>query len=96
MINIVLISLITFFGLLSVVMFFVIMNLLRKNEKQEDILANYLQYLDSISKVIEVSDLQLKRLDEKGFFKSDDEIGFFFRNIQKIQTILNEFKIQNK
>jgi hypothetical protein len=96
MINIVLISLITFFGLLSVIMFFVIMNLLRKNEKQEDILANYLQYLDSISKVIEVSDLQLKRLDEKGFFKSDDEIGFFFRNIQKIQTILNEFKIQNK
>ena len=31
-------------------------NLLRKNEQQEDILAGYLDYLDRLSRVIEVSD----------------------------------------
>ncbi len=31
----------------------------------------------------------------KGSFKSDDEVGFFFQQIQNIQTILNAFIIKN-
>ena len=69
-------------------------NLLRKNEKQEDILASYLVYLDRISRVIEVSDNKLKDIDARGTFKSDDEIGFFFQAIKQLQDILNEFQLR--
>jgi hypothetical protein len=69
-------------------------NLLRKNEKQEDILASYLVYLDRISRVIEVSDSKLKDIDSRGTFKSDDEIGFFFQAVKQLQDILNEFQLR--
>ena len=69
-------------------------NLLRKNEKQEDILAGYLSYLDKISRIIEVSDKRLKDIDARGTFKSDDEVGFFFQAIKQLQDILNEFQLR--
>lgn len=80
-------------SVLVVILGFTTFNLLRKNEKQEDIVVGYLQYLDTLSKVVEISDKKLKDLDRKGTFKSDDEIGFFFESVQEIQKILNEFKI---
>ena len=69
-------------------------NLLRKFEKQEDILAGYLDYLDKISRVIEVSDEKLKQVDSRGTFESDDEVGFFFQQIKGLQNILNDFQIK--
>ena len=69
-------------------------NLLRKNERAEDIVVGYLIYLEKISKVIEISDEKLKKIDYKGSFKSDDEVGFFFEQIKKIQEILNDFKLK--
>jgi len=70
-------------------------NLLRKNEKQEDILTGYMIYLNKISKVIDESDKKLKEIDHRGSFKADDEIGFFFESIKSIQTILNSFNMKN-
>lgn len=71
-------------------------NLLRKNEKQEDVLMGYLEYLDRLSRVIEVSDKKLKEVDSKGTFESDDEVGFFFQQIKGLQEILNEFILEKK
>jgi len=68
-------------------------NLLRKQEKAEDLLISYLNYLDQLSKTIEISDKKLKELDIKGSFSSDDEVGFFFSSIKQIQEILNDFKV---
>lgn len=73
---------------------FTTFNMLRKNEKQEDILASYLMYLDRVSRVIELSDTRLQEIDAKGTFKSDDEVGFFFEQITQIQSILNEFQVK--
>jgi hypothetical protein len=70
-------------------------NLLKKNEKQEDILASYLLYMDQLSKIIEHSSERLKKIDTKGTFESDDEIGWFFEQIKVIQERLNNFKIEN-
>ena len=78
---------------LVVILGFTTFNLLRKNEKQEDILAEYLTYLDQLSRTIEASDKKLKEIDEKGTFKSDDEVGYFFKSVQSIQSILNDFKV---
>jgi hypothetical protein len=82
-------------SLMIVILGYTTFNLLRKNEKQEDILTGYMSYLNKISETIEISDKKLKEVDAKGSFKSDDEIGFFFQQIQSIQTILNSFIIKN-
>ena len=80
-------------GVLVVVLGFTTFNLLRKNEKQEDILAGYVTYLDQLSRIIELSDEKLKKIDERGIFKSDDEIGFMYEQIKELQRILSNFRI---
>jgi hypothetical protein len=54
-----------------------------------------MSYLNKISDVIEESEKKMMEVDAKGSFKSDDEVGFFFTQIQSIQTILNAFIIKN-
>ena len=78
-----------------VVLGFTTFNLLKKNERQEDILAGYMEYLSRISSIIELSDKKLKEIDHKGSFESDDEIGFFFQSIKQLQEALNAFQIKN-
>ena len=84
---------ISILGVLVVVLGFTTINLLRKNEKQEDILASYITYLDQLSRIIEVSDEKLKKIDERGIFKSDDEIGFMYEQIKELQRILSNFRV---
>ena len=91
------ITLIVFVCVLSVlvvILGFTTWNLMKKNERQEDILAEYLNYLDQLSKTIDTSDKKLKEIDRAGTFKSDDEVGYFFKSIQDIQDILNDFKLK--
>ena len=84
---------ISILGVLVVVLGFTTFNLLRKNEKQEDILAGYVTYLDQLSRIIEISDEKLKKIDERGIFKNDDEIGFMYSQIKDLQRILSNFRI---
>jgi|TARA_R110001592_G_scaffold280361_1_gene547741 hypothetical protein len=81
-------------AVIVVVLGFTTINLLKKNEKQEDILLGYLTYLDNISRLIEVSDEKIKNTDIKGSFEGDDEVGHFFKTIKDIQAILNDFNIK--
>jgi len=81
-------------SVLVVILGFTTFNLLRKNEKQEDILSEYMNYLDKLSRTIEASDKKLKEIDQAGTFKSDDEVGQFFKSVQQIQDILNDFKLK--
>ena len=81
-------------AVLVVILGFTTFNLLRKNEKQEDIVAGYLTYLDNLSRTIEISDKKLRELDRGGIFEKDDEVGVIFQSILKIQEILNEFNLR--
>lgn len=81
-------------SILVVVLGFTTFNLLRKNETAEDIVVGYLDYLDKLSRVIELTDKRLKTIDHKGTFKSDDEIGFFFEQVKQLQDILNDFQLR--
>jgi hypothetical protein len=87
------IVIISVLSVLVVAFGFTTFNLLRKNEKQEDILGGYIKYLDQLSRVIEVSDEKLKQIDEKGVFKNDDDIGFMYKQIKTLQEILSQFRI---
>jgi hypothetical protein len=84
---------ISILGVTVVILGFTTFNLLRKNEKQEDILTGYMEYLDQISKTIEFSDEKIKKIDSQGIFKSDDEIGFMYEQIKELQRILSNFRI---
>jgi hypothetical protein len=78
-----------------VILLYTTINLFIKNKKQEIILLQYLDYLDKISKVIELSDNKIKSMDSNEMFSSDDEIGTFFKTIKELQDILNSFDIKN-
>lgn len=70
---------------------FIIWNLLRKTEKAEDIIVYQQTYISKAIEVINFCDNELKKIDAKGTFKSDDEIGFFFTKIRGLQDLLNQF-----
>jgi hypothetical protein len=67
--------------------FFIIKNLVQKNEQLED-------FISKQSDAINACDQRLKQLDDKNIFYADDEIGFFFKEVQKIQEALNEFTLK--
>tara|TARA_B100000424_G_C22689404_1_gene376925 strand:- start:375 stop:629 length:255 start_codon:yes stop_codon:yes gene_type:complete len=65
---------------------FALRNLLVKNEKLEDFIAKQ-------SEAVNACDQRLKQIDSKGIFYADDEIGWFFEEVKKIQEALNEFTL---
>ena len=67
--------------------FFIIRNLIKKNEILEDFIAKQ-------SEAIKACDQRLQQVDNKGIFYADDEIGWFFHEVQKIQEALNEFTLK--
>jgi hypothetical protein len=69
-------------------------NLLRKNEKCEDIIKSYEEYMINLSTTIEESNKQLKKVDSKGTFEGDDEVGYFFKFLLSLQEQLNNFKVK--
>ena len=65
----------TFLGLVS---FYA----LRRINDYENIILN-------INNTVESIKLQLKTIDDKGTFESDDEVGFFFTEIKQLANELN-------
>ena len=74
--------------------FILIRNLTIRNEKQEDIIKEYEDFIIKQSEAIQACDQRLKQVDNKGIFYADDEIGWFFEEIKKIQSALNEFTLK--
>jgi predicted house-cleaning NTP pyrophosphatase (Maf/HAM1 superfamily) len=68
-------------------------NLLRKNEKAEDVINSYQTYIKDVSETIEFIDHRLEEIDKNGAFKSDDEVGFFFERVKMLHTALKSFKV---
>jgi hypothetical protein len=66
---------------------FIVRNLIIKNERLED-------FISKQSEAIIACDKRLKEIDDKGIFYADDQIGFFFKEVQKIQEALNEFTLK--
>ena len=80
------------FGTIS----YIIWNLLRKNERQEDIINTQNEYIQTISTIMTESNKKIKEIDSKQIFQSDDEIGWFFKGIKEIQDLINEYNINHK
>jgi peptidoglycan hydrolase CwlO-like protein len=78
--TIVLIILITIMG-------FALYNLLKKNEDLEDFIVKQ-------SDAINACNNRLKEIDDKNVFYADDQIGWFFDEVKKLQEALNEFTLK--
>ena len=81
-------------SILIVVLGIAIRNLLLKNERYEDITVAQQDYLLRISELIKDSKMHLQKLDEKGVFQSDDEVGYFFEQMKKVQEELDRYTLQ--
>tara|TARA_Y100000385_G_scaffold286001_1_gene347098 strand:- start:941 stop:1216 length:276 start_codon:yes stop_codon:yes gene_type:complete len=79
-------------GILVVTLGYTTFNLLRKNEKAEDIINSQSKFLENIMLQIDASQKRLEEIDQKGTFHGDDEIGWFFNEIKIIQNELSRFK----
>ena len=66
---------------------FAIRNVIKKNEELEDFIIKQSEAIDNCSR-------RLNQIDDKGFFIADDEIGWFFTEVKKIQEALNEFRLR--
>ena len=72
---------------------YVIYNLNRKVIKQEEILEYQVGYLRNVSYLIQESKIYVEQLDEKGAFRSDDEVGVFFNFMKEIQETINAYRL---
>ena len=69
------------------IMSFALINLVKKNEALED-------FITKQSEAVNECDKRLKEIDNKGVFYADDQIGWFFKEVLKIQEALNEFTLK--
>ena len=84
-------------GIISIVLWvatvvgYIIWNLNQKVIKLEQIATKQRVIIDSVTAIVEESNKQLHQVDLTEAFKADDQIGFFFRNLQNIQDSLNHY-----
>ena len=72
---------------LITIMSFALYNLLKKNEILED-------FITKQSDAINTCNSRLKEIDDKNVFYADDQIGWFFDEVKKLQEALNEFTLK--
>ena len=61
---------------------YIIWNLNTKQEILETWIEDFIQTIEKVN-------IELKQIDYLGSFESDDEVGFFFKEILNIQSILD-------
>jgi len=79
---------------LVVVLGFTTFNLLKKNERAEDVIVSYEKHINEIDEVIQFINKRVKEIDAKGAFSSDDEVGFFFERLKLLDELLKEYRLK--
>ena len=80
-------------GVVVLVLGYVVFNLNRKVIKQESIIEFQVGYLRNVAYLINESKIYVEQLDEKGTFRSDDEVGVFFDFMKEIQETINDYRL---
>ena len=65
----------------------------RKKGLEEDIIEYQVGYLRKVAYLINESKIYVEQLDEKGTFRSDDEVGVFFNFMKEIQETINDYRL---
>ena len=83
-------------AVLVVVFLYTTINLLFKNEKYEDLVEGYRVFILKFQQQVKESDKRIQEIDQKGTFSSDDEVGYFFNELKKIQDSLTNFRVEEQ
>ena len=70
---------------------FLIVRLANKNESLEELVLIQDETIISISNLVKDSDERIRVIDYRGSFETDDEIGFFFKNLKEINKTIVEY-----
>ena len=81
-------------SLLVVVLGYTTFNLLKKNEKAEDAIISYQEYINGLGSTVEFINKRIDEIDSRGTFKSDDEVGFFFDRLKMLSDMLRPYNIK--
>jgi hypothetical protein len=81
-------------SLLVVVLGYTTFNLLKKNEKAEDAIISYQEYINGLGSTVEFINKRIDEIDSRGTFKSDDEVGFFFDRLKMLNDMLRPYNIK--
>ena len=73
------------FCMFDVAMIYVIWNLITKQESLEDWVTDFINTIEKVQ-------TDLKKIDYKGYFESDDEVGAIFEQIKATINQLDRFK----
>ena len=85
---------ISILSVLVVVLGFTTFNLLKKNERAEDVIVSYEKHINEIDEVIQFINKRVQEIDAKGAFSSDDEVGFFFERLKLLDELLKEYRLK--
>ena len=80
-------------AILASVLGYTTWNLHRKVARQEEIIEYQVGYLRRGAYLISESKIYVEQLDEKGTFRSDDEVGVFFNFMKEIQDTINAYRL---
>lgn len=69
----------------------IIYNLLKKVEKYEEDILYKDEYFDKLSEMSSKAHSKLKEIDMNEAFESDDEVGFFFKNLKDMIVTLDVY-----
>ena len=83
--------LINIFVIISLIIGYIIWNLLKKVEKLESQITVQEKFLMDFYDLVKTSELKIREIDNKQLFQSDDEVGFFFTNLKTIQEALSDY-----
>jgi hypothetical protein len=77
--------------ILLAVIAFILRNYYIKNKKLTTIVEQQDVYIREVYNAIKYSEEKIKEIDSRQIFQSDDEVGFFFTNLKKLQELLSEY-----
>jgi hypothetical protein len=81
-------------SVLVVVLGYTTFNLLKKNEKAEDAIISYQEYINGLGSTVEFINKRIEEIDSRGTFKSDDEVGFFFERLKMLNDMLRPYNVK--
>ena len=73
------------FCMFDVAMIYVIWNLITKQESLEDWITDFINTIEKVQ-------MDVKKIDYKGYFEADDEVGQIFEQIKTTINQLDRFK----
>lgn len=69
--------------------------LFEASKGRDQIIDQYEKFIQTFSDNLSEIDNQLKIIDNKGMFKSDDDVGFVFSTINLVMQKLQQFNVNN-